>query len=77
MCIFGCVLNKNQIKLIGSVVEMAYKIVKIRHYLGSKFIYRIVNTGVKGAHTFGVNRSFDTLKEAEEHMRKGLYSGNF
>ena len=56
---------------------MVYKIVKIRHYLGNKFIYRIVNTGVKGAHTFGVNKNFDTAREAGEHMRKGLYCRNF
>ncbi len=56
---------------------MVYKIIKIRHYLGNKFIYRIVNTGVKGTHMFGVNKSFDTAKAAGEHMRKGSYSRNF
>ena len=56
---------------------MAYKVVKIRHYLGNKFVYKIVNTGVKGAYTFGVNKSFDTAREAEEHIRKGVYGRGF
>lgn len=56
---------------------MAYKIIKIKHYFSNKFVYRIVNTGVKGVHMFGVNKSFDTEKEAEEHMRKSSYSRNF
>jgi hypothetical protein len=56
---------------------MAYKIIKIRHFLGNKFIYRIVNMGAKGNHIFGVNKNFDTAREAGEHMRKGSYSRNF
>lgn len=56
---------------------MAYKIIKMRHYFGNKFIYRIVNTSIKGVHMFGVNKNFDTAKAAAEHMRKASYSRNF
>lgn len=56
---------------------MAYKVIKRKHYFGDKFIFRIVNIGIKGVQMFGVNKNFDTEKEAEEYMKKGLYKGNF
>lgn len=56
---------------------MAYKVVKRKHFSGNKFIFRVVNTGSKGAQMFGVNKTFDTEKEAEAYMNKGSYNRRF
>jgi len=56
---------------------MGYKVVKLRHFSGKRFIFRIVNTGANGSQMFGVNKSFDTGREAESFMHKGLFRGRF
>lgn len=56
---------------------MVYKIIKRKHCISKKFIYMIVNTGIKGVQMFGVNKNFNTEKEAKEYMRKSLYSRKF
>lgn len=56
---------------------MAYKVIKLKHYFGNKFIFRIVNAGAKGVHMFGVNKNFDTEQEAEEYLRKGSHNRRF
>jgi len=56
---------------------MAYKVVKRKHFSSKKFIFRVVNTRVNGAKLFGVNKNFDTEKEAEDYMNKGPYNRRF
>lgn len=56
---------------------MAYKVVKRKHFFMNKFIFRIVNTGANGSKTFGVNKNFDTEKQAREYMEKGMYNRRF
>ena len=56
---------------------MAYKVVKRKHFSSNKYIFRVVNTGVNGAKVFGINKSFNTEKQAKDYMNKGSYNKRF
>ena len=56
---------------------MAYKVVKQKHFATKKYVFRIVNTGAKKTQVFGVNKYFDTEKQAKEYLSKGSYNKNF
>jgi len=54
---------------------MAYKVVKQKHFSSKKIIFRIVNTG--GSQVFGVNKNFNTEKQARDYMDKGMHNRRF
>lgn len=56
---------------------MAYKVVKRKDFSSNKFIFRVVNTGANGVQVFGVNKNFNTEKQAHDYMSKGSYNRKF